>query len=30
VFTSRSYRYLWLDFSPFSGDTFPLPSTTPH
>lgn len=22
VFTSRSYRYLWLDFSPFSGDIF--------
>lgn len=22
VFTSRSYRYLWLDTSPFSGDTF--------
>ena len=23
VFASRSYRYLWLDLSPFSGDTFP-------
>jgi ketosteroid isomerase-like protein len=22
VFTSRAYRYLWLDFSPFSGDIF--------
>jgi ketosteroid isomerase-like protein len=22
VFTSRAYRYLWLDMSPFSGDTF--------
>ena len=22
VFTSRSYQYLWLDFSPFSGDIF--------
>lgn len=22
VFTNRSYRYLWLDFSPFSGDIF--------
>ncbi len=24
LFTSRSYRYLWLDMSPFTGDTFPL------
>jgi hypothetical protein len=24
VFTSRSYHYLWLDLSPFSGDTFPF------
>jgi ketosteroid isomerase-like protein len=23
VFTSRTYQYLWLDLSPFSGDTFP-------
>lgn len=23
VFTSRTYRYLWLDLSPFSGDIFP-------
>jgi hypothetical protein len=22
VFTSRTYQYLWLDFSPFSGDIF--------
>ena len=22
VFTSRTYEYLWLDFSPFTGDTF--------
>lgn len=22
VFTSRTYRYLWLDTSPFSGDVF--------
>ena len=22
VFTRRSYQYLWLDFSPFSGDIF--------
>lgn len=22
VFTSRSYQYLWLDYSPFSGDVF--------
>ena len=25
VFTSRTYEYLWLDTSPFTGDTFPLP-----
>jgi hypothetical protein len=24
VFTSRTYHYLWLDLSPFSGDTFPV------
>ena len=24
VFTSRTYRYLWLDLSPFSGDIFPV------
>ena len=24
VFTSRSFQYLWLDTSPFSGDAFPL------
>jgi ketosteroid isomerase-like protein len=24
VFTSRTYRYLWLDMSPFTGDTFPV------
>jgi hypothetical protein len=24
VFTSRSFQYLWLDTSPFSGDGFPL------
>lgn len=24
VFTNRTYRYLWLDMSPFTGDTFPL------
>jgi ketosteroid isomerase-like protein len=23
VFTSRAYRYLWLDLSPFTGDVFP-------
>jgi hypothetical protein len=23
VFASRTYHYLWLDLSPFSGDTFP-------
>jgi SnoaL-like domain len=23
VFASRTYQYLWLDLSPFSGDTFP-------
>jgi ketosteroid isomerase-like protein len=23
VFTSRAYRYLWLDLSPFSGEVFP-------
>jgi ketosteroid isomerase-like protein len=23
VFASRTYRYLWLDMSPFTGDTFP-------
>ena len=22
VFASRTYQYLWLDLSPFSGDTF--------
>lgn len=22
VFTSRTYQYLWLDLSPFTGDTF--------
>ncbi|MEU5992761.1 nuclear transport factor 2 family protein [Spirillospora sp. NPDC047418] len=26
VFTSRSFQYLWLDTSPFSGDSFPLPA----
>lgn len=26
VFSSRSYRYLWLDLSPFSGDvSWPMP-----
>jgi ketosteroid isomerase-like protein len=24
VFTSRSFQYLWLDTSPYSGDAFPL------
>ena len=24
LFTSRTYRYLWIDVSPFSGDTFPM------
>lgn len=24
VFTKRSYHYLWLDLSAFTGDTFPL------
>ncbi len=24
VFVSRSFQYLWLDMSPFSGDGFPL------
>lgn len=24
VFRSRTYRYLWLDMSPFTGDTFPF------
>lgn len=24
VFTSRSFQYLWLDTSPYSGDGFPL------
>ena len=24
VFTSRSFQYLWLDTSPFTGDGFPL------
>ncbi len=24
VFTNRTYRYLWLDMSPFTGDTFPI------
>lgn len=23
VFTSRTYRYLWLDLSPFTGEVFP-------
>jgi ketosteroid isomerase-like protein len=23
LFTSRTYQYLWLDLSPFSGDVFP-------
>ncbi|MGJ9418727.1 nuclear transport factor 2 family protein [Massilia sp. CMS3.1] len=26
VFTSRSFQYLWLDTSPFGGDSFSLPS----
>lgn len=25
VFTSRTFQYLWLDTSPFSGDSFLLP-----
>jgi hypothetical protein len=25
VFTSRAYRYLWLDLSPFTGEVFPEP-----
>lgn len=29
VFTSRIYRYLWLDMSPFTGDTFSFLSDTP-
>lgn len=29
VFTSRRYRYLWLDMSPFAGDTFSLLPDTP-
>jgi ketosteroid isomerase-like protein len=24
VFTSREYRYLWLDLTPFTGDIFPF------
>ncbi|WP_428393501.1 nuclear transport factor 2 family protein [Lichenicoccus sp.] len=24
VFTNRSFQYLWLDTSPFTGDAFPL------
>ncbi len=24
VFKSRTYQYLWLDLSPFSGETFPV------
>jgi ketosteroid isomerase-like protein len=24
VFTSRSYKYLWMDLSPFTGDVFPV------
>ncbi|MCJ1674462.1 MULTISPECIES: hypothetical protein [unclassified Rathayibacter] len=24
LFAERSYRYLWLDLSPFNGDVFPL------
>lgn len=24
VFTSRTYRYLWLDLTAFSGDVFPV------
>ena len=27
VFASRSFQYLWLDTSPFTGDAFPLFST---
>ena len=27
VFARRSFQYLWLDTSPFSGDAFPLFST---
>ena len=23
LFASRRYRYFWLDFSPFTGDSFP-------
>ena len=26
VFTNRSFRYLWLDTSPFTGDSFQLPA----
>jgi SnoaL-like domain len=26
VFTNRTFRYLWLDTSPFTGDAFPLSS----
>ena len=30
VFTSRSFQYLWLDTSPFSGNSFPLfPDSAP-
>jgi SnoaL-like domain len=29
VFASRSFQYLWLDTSPFTGDAFPLPPTVP-
>lgn len=27
VFTNRAFRYLWLDTSPFTGDSFQLPAT---
>lgn len=26
VFTSRTFQYLWLDTSPFTGDSFSLPA----
>lgn len=29
VFSNRTYRYLWLDITPFSGDTFPFPPNRP-
>lgn len=29
VFTSRSFQYLWLDTSPFTGDAFPLFPVSP-